>query len=187
MGGEGTLNSMIISLRNNKNLLLRRTTYFDRKYSHEELKRIYSQRVRLNEKSLTEAEKRKIREKIRGDLRRENRIKILIVVSCLILIPTIGYFAFSGFPLRSKSQESEISLNIPSKTYEESLHNGFINLNRNQPFFAIGHFENALKVRQNDELAIEKLIFSYEMLCSQNKNSCELAQAKIDSLRSVLR
>lgn len=176
---------MIISLRNNKSLLLRRTTYFDRKHSHQELKRIYSQRIGRNEKPLSAAEKSKIREEIRADFRRENRVKILIVVGCLILIPTIGYFAFSGFPLRSKSQESEISLNIPSKTYEESLHNGFINLNRNQPFFAIGHFENALRMKQNDELAIEKLILSYEMLCSQNENSCEMARAKIDSLRQL--
>ena len=58
------------------------------------------------------------------------------------------------------------------------MQNGFLNLKKHQPFFAVGHFENAL--------ATEQLILSYLMLCDQNEKTCEMARAKIDSLSSTV-
>lgn len=178
---------MIISLKNNKELLLRRKTFFDNKHSHEELRRIYSQRINRNEKTLTDEERRKIREKIRADFKRDNRIKILVVVGCLILIPTIGYYAFSGITLRSELPAVEVSQQEQAAAFDESIHNGRTNLNKNQPFFAIGHFENALELRRNDPFALEQLISSYEMLCAQHKKACPMASRKIDSLRNQVK
>lgn len=187
MGAGGTINSMIISLKNNKELLIRRKTFFDNKHSHEELRRIYSQKINRNEKPLTDEERREIREKIRADFKRENRFKIVVVVGCLILIPTLGYVAFSGITLRSELPAVEVSLQEQASAYEESIQNGLTNLNKNQPFFAIGHFENALEVKHNDPFAMEQLIISYKMLCTQNEKSCAMANTKIDSLRNNMR
>jgi len=185
--GAGSINSMIISLKNNKKLLIRRKTFFDRKHSHEELRSIYSKKINRNEKPLSEAEKSKIRESIRTDFKRENRIRLAVVLSCIILIPTITYLAFSGFTLRSPPPAHETSQITKSTAYTESMQNGFLNLQKNQPFFAISHFENALAAKPDDQLATEQLILSYLMLCDQNEKTCEMAQAKIDSLSSLVK
>ena len=183
--GAGSINSMIISLKNNKKLLIRRKTFFDRKHSHEELRRVYSKKIDRNEKPLCEAEKSKIRESIRADFKRENRIRVAVVLSCIILIPTITYFAFSGFTLRSPPPAKEVNQQTASLAYTESMQNGFSNLQKHQPFFAIGHFENALSAKPDDPLATEQLILSYLMLCDQNEKTCEMARAKIDSLEAM--
>lgn len=187
MGGEGTINSMIISLKNNSKLLIRRKTFFDRKHSHAELRRIYSKRIHRNDKQLTEQDKRKIRESIKAEIKRENRVKLLVVFSCMILIPALGYFAFSGHKPSSEQINNEIKNGRGSLTYDESISIGLLNLDQNKPFFAIAHFENALNVKPSDQLAIEKLIASYQMLCELNEKTCEMARAKVDSLRKEMR
>lgn len=173
---------MIISLKDNKRLLIRRKTFFDRKHSHEELKRIHSQRLDLNEKQLTEDEKRRIRQTIRADFKREIIINLLVVTVCLLMISTIGYVSMSQSKSNSEIPKYHLSQVDELETYNECISNGISNLNRNQPFFAIGHFKNALEIKPNDQIAIEKLIQSYLMLCYQNEETCEMVQAKIDSL-----
>jgi uncharacterized membrane protein len=187
MGGEGTINSMLISLKNNKKLLIRRKTLFHQNHSHKELKQIYSQRIEWNNKTLTELEKRIIREKIRIDLKRKNQIRILVISSTMILVSLIAYSVLTGLTFKSNSIEKKKSHKSELKIYDEGIYNGLLNLNTNQPFLAIGHFENALAVRKKDELAIEKLILSYEMLCKQQVKTCMQSMEKIDSLKKELK
>lgn len=187
MGGEGTIQSMITSLKNNKKLLIRRKTFFDRKHSRRELKRIYSEKIKPNNKELAEDEKRRIREALRAELKRENRLKLAIVLGCLIIIPLVAYFAFSGMQLHSERSEGEINMAREQLNYDESIRSGLLSLKNNKPFFAIGHFENALAIQTNDSLAIEKLIISYQLLCEQNEKTCEWVHAKIDSLNNAIK
>ena len=178
----GGVNSMEDSLRSNKELLNRRKTFFDQKHSYGELKKLYSKRIDQNDKTASEAEKEFIRDKIRLELKRRNLILFLVYFTCIVMLIFSAYLAFSFYSKETDISVSKISIKEQAKIYDESIQYGLINLKRKEAFFAIGHFKNALEVKPNDQYAVQQLILSYQMLCEQNVNSCNMTKSKIDSL-----
>ncbi|KAB1065989.1 hypothetical protein [Salibacter halophilus] len=182
MGGEGSIHTMINTLKNNRQLLNRRKGFFDQKRSQKELKGLYSKKLKTPEKPLSDKERKEIRSRLRNEIKRQNRLRVVLLFSVLIVVTVIGYLAFSLLAFQSESNTTVKHHKSEVKIYDESINKGLSSLNRKKPFIAIGHFNNALEVRPNDELAIDKLILSYQMLCEQHEKSCQKAAIIIDSL-----
>ena len=185
MGSEGSINSMLITLKNNKNLLIKRKNYFDRKRSHKKLKRIYSVRLKDHEKTLTESDRQEIRDKLRKDFRRALRVKVFVFSLLLLSFFTAGYYFTTLLVWKTEEVTAPISEKQRTEFYEKSISQGIQSLKDNKPFIAIGHFENALISKPNDGFATGKLIESYELLCEKHQNSCDQVAVKIDSLNNV--
>jgi hypothetical protein len=163
--------------------LNRRKGFFDQKRSQKELKGLYSKKLKSSEKPLSDKERKEIRARLRNEIKRQNRLRAVLLFSILIVVSVIGYLSFSLLAVQSEPNTRVNRHKSEVKIYDESIDKGLSSLNRYKPFMAIGHFNNALEVRPSDEFAIDKLILSYQMLCEQHENSCQKATIIIDSLK----
>jgi hypothetical protein len=186
MSAGGTLNSMVISLKNNRDLLIRRTNYFDRKRSESEMRRIYSNRIQLDGPALTKAQKERIRAQVREEYRKEKRTSILIFSGMFFALSVVIYLCFSAFNAVDAGYEQVViqEATDTNQTYQEQLDLGLKYLRQGEPFYAIGYFKTALEVRPRDAYATESLIEAYEALCQKDERSCENAQRAIHALRN---
>ena len=182
MGGEGSIQGMINSIKNNKLLLnRRRITFFDNKRSFSELKGIYTNKQSDKEKEISDAERKAIRDQLIAENKKRITYKILALFFTAVLVLSIGnYLLFSPnykvIPVDYVDHEKE---------YSKAIKNGKERLEAKKAFYAIGYFKQALTHKPEDKAAARLLIKSYYLLCEGSMNNCEGIKKEVDSLRKV--
>lgn len=182
MAGEGSIQGMITSLKNNKIILgKRRTTLFENKRSISELKAIYAKKQTSKEKEISETERQAIRNQIIAENKRVAAIKITLF--SIVGLWTL-FFAIKFIQSSVTTHEVESKRIIDHKKgYEVAMEIGKRNLNDKKSFFAIGYFKQALKHQPKDTIAIRLLVKSYYQLCNGTMEDCEGIKKELDSLR----
>ncbi|MEQ8624877.1 MAG: hypothetical protein RJQ00_03240 [Vicingaceae bacterium] len=189
MGGEGSIQGMIISLRNNKNLLRGRAKgFFRRELTYSQLRKYYRDSEKPIEDAISSQEQlRKIRARIIEDRKKETR-KIIIVVSSLTIVLTFliillfNSFSFTEVNKSSTKKSRVVDYKMRNDSYNEMVELGLQHLNAEKYFLAVGNFENALRKRPNDLLAEVKLAEALCFLCSKKNIECIKANNYLDKL-----
>ncbi len=96
LGGFGSIQSMITSLRNNRNLLRNRKKLFQKDFSFAEAKALYQEKKRILQfKESTPAQLATIREEIRKERRRNTFVYFIAAFFAAVVVGFIGYKVFS--------------------------------------------------------------------------------------------
>ena len=181
MAGEGSIQGMITSLKNNKMILgRRRTTIFGNKKSFSELKAIYAKKHTPKEKEIS----KEYRQAIRNQIIAENKRIAAIKITLFSIVGLLTLFIAIKFILRTATYDIESETIIDHKKgYEVAIELGRRNLKHNESFFAIGYFKQALKHLPNDSIAVRLLVKSYYQLCNGTMEGCEGIKKELDSLK----
>lgn len=184
--GSGSILAMRISLSNNKKLLKKRSTLFNKKTSVAELREFYRKQERLQSKPLTAAQKSEILSQVK-QRNIENNRKVLLgliaaVIAMLVSVFVLATVLFQGAEaVHEKKTKSEPK---SGKMYSNHLEAGKKALAGGKPFFAIGSFEAAIEQKPGDESAIKLLAQSLLLLCENKEKSCDYSKKAVDSLHN---
>ena len=173
LGGFGSINHMIVTLRNNKRLLPNRRSYF-KPNSYQVTKTEYNKAAgaTFNIKKATPTQLQKIRASIIQKRKREARNFAIIIC---VAIPLIGfglYMTFQnvsfGFP---KTEESVTKTNNEEQ-YMFYIKDGDNWLSKRNYFNAVFQFKKALQLFPSDFEANYRLALAYSYRCQYDFEDC---------------
>ncbi|CAM3302190.1 tetratricopeptide repeat protein [Aequorivita lipolytica] len=186
LGGFGSINHMIVTLRNNKNLLPAKRSYFkNRNYSS--IKNEYYNAVgdSFNIKKASGKQLLEVRYKIRLKRKRETRNFILLLSLGLPLICFTLYFTFNNFSFGFPKMEQVAPLDIEKNNKEKYLFylsDGDAWLEKRDWYNAIFQYKNAVKLYPNDFGANYRLALGYAYRCQYEFEDCAVGKKLIDKL-----
>lgn len=177
LGGFGSINHMIVTLRNNRNLLPTKRSYFkNRDYST--LKNEYYNAVggAFNLKKANPEQLLAIRKKIIKKRKKEARVFLLLLCVCLPLIVLVLYFSFHnfrfGFPNVKTAQEISIENNDEEK-YMFYLEDGDTWLQKRNYYNAVFQYKKAVALYPSDFEANYRLALGYSYQCQYDFENCD--------------
>lgn len=137
MAGEGSIQGMIVILRNNKKLLRKRNP-FRRKPGYKKLRSDYLKysKGEIESKSITKAELRKIRNKVIREQKKENTISTCLALVIALITILAGLHLYENFLEREKIH-NEILLKRKTEKYLFYLNDG-------DKWFSEGRWHNAI-------------------------------------------
>lgn len=186
LGGFGSINHMIVTLRNNRNLLPAKRSYF-RKKDYKAIKNEYYKAVggSFNIKKTSPEQLKAIRKKIRSKRKREAQQFIILLCLGLPLIAFTLYITFNnfhfGFPKLEQVKEVDIE-KAKQEKYLFYINDGDTWLKKEDWYNAIFQYKNALKLYPNDFDANYRLALSYSYRCQYEFEDCEIGKKLIDKL-----
>jgi hypothetical protein len=183
-GGGGSVLAMIQMLRNNKNLLNKRTSYF-------KIKRNYTSAKKSGTTPLTSLENRKpisreelqaIRKKIKSGKRKNLLLISLLSGFCLFLV-VLGFQSVlsrtSTHPIYKSQIETVVYSKLKPQPFRDHMKSGLMKLEDKDYFMAAGSFKRALKHKPGNLMAEYYLTKSYCLLCYQRNQACAEAKAMV--------
>ncbi len=177
MGGFGSIQGMITSLRNNKSLLGNRKRIFYKARSFAELKEEF-RRVKREEITIPEAPKAvkdAIRERLRNEYIKRLRKRIIGLGVIIILSSSLAGYVLL-LPVSSSQTNQQPPYYHKENTengYQQAITDGVEQLKSGNYFLAIGNFENALQLKPKDETAQRLLDNAYQQWCQVNPKICD--------------
>lgn len=189
MGGEGSIQHMINTLRNNKKLL-RKKNYFkkDRTFlslSREDFKAI---NAKLNLKNATKEELALLRAKLVKERKRTYRINLIVIFSILCFGAVTVFYFIHRNNLREaqlRTQEEEISLIENYNQFVYYIQDGDRWMEKSHWHNAIYRYEQAAKLLPMEFEANYKLALAYSKNCQNNNEDCEKAKAMLVHLNEM--
>ncbi|MBT0607385.1 tetratricopeptide repeat protein [Aequorivita echinoideorum] len=185
VGGFGSIQNMIITLRNNKNLLPNRKSFFESK-NFKTTKREYHKVTgrQFNIKKASPEELLAIRKKIKSNRKRESRkFAILLCISLPLIFAGLyfGIYNFSlGFPelevTSFQIQKDEI------EKYHFYVNDGDAWLAKGNYHNAVFQYKKALQLFPNDFEANYRLALGYSYKCQYDFKDCRKGKILIDKL-----
>ena len=195
MGGEGSLSSMITTLKNNNNLLRKRIPIFKRQSDFTRIRKAYHRSAPkiTHKKEPTPEEREWIKARALAKLKQELYIRWVKNALFLALIAFSIYVVYQNSQLQTTYQPKTPGLEamkpaLPSEPvksiseYDENMALGIERLQENKWFYAAGYFETALKHKPGDEKARYNLALTYCLLCYNEQKACTRAEGLLDRL-----
>lgn len=185
-GGFGSINHMIVTLRNNRNLLPTKRSYF-KKQDYGAIKNEYYKAVggSFNIKKASPEELLAIRKKIIKKRKREvHRFTILLCIGLPLIVLGL-YFTFQnysfGFPKSQQLEQIDLK-NIKEEKHLFYLNDGDVWLKKRDWYNAIFQYKNALKLYPNEFNASYRLAIAYSYRCQYEFEDCEVGKKLIEKL-----
>ena len=179
-GGAGSVMAMIVTLRNNKNLLSRRTPFFNRKHSYSNSNNSAKRKMTsfLDRKQLSAEQVQAIRTEFKTRKRKYFAITVLISAIAFVVV----FFSFQSI-LSARSThyvyqepiETVVYSKLKLQPFRDNMKRGFLQLKDKDYFMAAGSFERALKVEPNSLVAEYYLTKSYCSLCFYKNQACSVS------------
>lgn len=188
LGGGGSVQNMITTLKSNKKLLNRRNYLFKRNSSYNKsLRQKYYKAYKgiVDERKPSKAEIDAIRQKVIAEQKKEFVIRISITsVIFIALIVCVFVVAKNNQAkyLEAEKIKKEKLANESVLSYRKSMDNGLKAIQKKQWFFAVGHYENALRFSPNNAEAEYNLVFALCSLCYYENSSCQKANEIISEM-----
>ncbi|MCB0464822.1 MAG: tetratricopeptide repeat protein [Aequorivita sp.] len=177
LGGFGSINHMIVTLRNNKNLLPAKRSYFKKK-DYGSLKSEYYKAVggSFNIKKASAEELLAIRKKIIKKREKETRRFIFLLGISIPLIVLGLYFTFHnfrfGFPNVKTTQEISLE-NDDEEKYYFYLEDGDKWLQKRNYYNAVFQYKKAVALYPSDFEANYRLALGYSYQCQYDFENCD--------------
>ncbi len=186
LGGFGSINHMIVTLRNNRKLLPVKPSYFKNK-SYTNIKNEYYKVAKesFDIKKATPEQLKLIREKIISNRKKETRrqaifLSIAMPLACYGLYLVFHNFSF-GFPETKKITTEQIENNDQEK-YLFLLEDGDNWLKKRNYYNAVFQYKKAVQLYPNDFDANYRLALGYSYRCQYNFEDCEIGKKLINKL-----
>lgn len=185
MGGEGSIQSMINTLRNNKALLKPRLKIYQKEHPFGKRKRKIQRaktKVGLKDKPLSHVERERIKIAVRSSYRRET-LQQLSLTFALLSLMVLGVFKWSQTQTQRRNELKEIrvrsEMELRSKNYREALLRAdeLMNAKRWNP--AISEYRAALAIRPNSPSLAYKMCLAYCLQCEAEHRYCNLAKEEL--------
>ena len=183
MPGEGSIQGMIVSLRNNRKLLRNRNP-FQRRHGFEKLRKEYIKysQGKVESRSLSKRELQAIRKKIEEETRKDT-IKMTIV-ACIILIVvfSLGVRLYDTF---RRNQEIIAQKELTSKTeqYLFYINDGDEWLQKRHWHNAIFQYLLAKKIFPNEYDVNYRLALAYGSKCKYENSGCAVGSELLTKLK----
>jgi len=173
LGGFGSINHMIVTLRNNKKLMPNKRSYF-KPNSYQVIKTEYNKAAdaSFNFKKATPAQLKKIRAGIIQKRKREARNFVIIIC---VAIPLIGFGIFKTFQSFSFSTQKTDKQSIKAKNekqYMFYIKDGDSWLLKRHYFNAVFQYKKALQLFPSDFEANYRLAMAYSYRCQYDFEDC---------------
>ncbi|MDY7395054.1 hypothetical protein UMM65_07360 [Aureibaculum sp. 2210JD6-5] len=177
MGGEGSMQSMITILRNNRNLL-RKKSIFKRERTFISTRKEYykAAKGKIDIKNASKQDLKILRERIIKQRKRENIRAWVVTFS--ILLPIIVFILYSSNETRKDKTKSienqkEMYLNEHFNEYSYFLEEGDKWIEKRHWNNAIYRYQQAVKLFPNEFEANYRLALAYSYNCKFEKKDCE--------------
>ncbi len=189
MAGGGSIQNMLNTLKNNKNLLPKRKSFFKRDLNYFELRKYYQESpLYFSNKKITKEELLLIRNKIREDRKRSKILVFTTFLSVFVVFSVVLVLLVQNLDFSVKKFVRNSHSGIPSKSfknqdlYSDRMSDGINRLNEGKWFLAIGNFQAALADKPNDKEAEYLLSKSYVFYCFEENNSCDKANTLLNEM-----
>jgi hypothetical protein len=185
--GGGSIQNMLVTLKNNKNLLRKRKSIFLRKSEFKRLRETYKEasRVIVNERKATKEELEQIRQRVLAERKKDIRIQLVILTIVGLVVVSSGIFILNNVRTTRIESEKISQAQLIKETklnYRESMTEGSKMMDEEQWFYAAGYFENALTYVPNDPEAEYNLALAYCQLCFNEESACKKANELVDKM-----
>lgn len=173
MGGEGSIQHMITSFRNNRSLL-RKKSMFRRDRSFLSTKKEYykASKGRIKSKKLSKEELLLIRKKVIKKRRAEDIRAWLIVFVIVVVFAGIGYYAVNRFR-QERIQHLEIKKENILKEYGYFIEEGDRWMEKGNWDNAIYRYRQAVEIFPNEFEGNYRLALAYSYHCQFENKNCE--------------
>lgn len=187
MGWGGSVQTMLNTLKANKELLHKRKKYFGREPRFGKIRKRYEKasKALINKEKPSEYVLDQIREKLRKDRKRAilTTVVISIITTTAILILVFAFYKNYTFKMELEKLQSEEIKQIQNlRAYNKEMQLGQNQIENGDFFFAAGSFERALAKIPNDSSAQYQLAYSYCLLCAKKEKGCHKANDLIEDL-----
>jgi len=176
-GGGGSIQAMINSLRDNKNLIRKRPSFAERR---KEYLTSYSQ-LKISSKKATKEELMKVKRKIILQ-RKVARRKSIIVLSVVIPLIVIAIFYITDTNSSSINRTTTINNQKQIKKYNFHIADGDKMIHKKQWNNAIFQYTRAMEVFPKELDAQYRLALAYSYKCKYENESCNTADSLVNRL-----
>jgi len=185
-GGAGSIMDMIARLRNNRNLLRKKSVFNkDKGYFENERMDVKSKAKGLHFKKASEAELKIFRKKLKTEKRKDGIITFLVATAIATFLSLIVVIIYKNekkeFSKINEQREKDIFLD-KKENYTCYLNEGNEWLSKKNWYMAKLSFHEALKYFPDDYVANLCLAQSYTFICKENNRDCQLAIEKLNYL-----
>lgn len=181
MAGHSSVQSMIITIRNNRSLLrktnpFRKKTYFENRADFEK----HSERVIL--KHASREQLRAIKDRIVSHRKRKLYQFVVVIAFILIGVGSLGVF-LGGFNLAlAPNQETSLNLEKTEENYQFYLKNGSNWLRNRNYQNAVSQYRKAKQIHSDSFVVNFRLAQALTYQCEFERRGCEEALYLLDSL-----
>jgi len=193
MGGEGSMQAMNTILRNNRNLL-RKKSMFKRDQSFFKARKEYLKAANgeIDFKKISKSELRKIREKVIKERKFENLRVWMITLAILIPIIAFGVYISNQFKIENELHFEQEQLIIAEHQFDKKKDNYDFFIEEGDKWIekknwrnAIYQYNNAVKVFPEKYEANYRLALAYTYNCKFENKDCEKGNRLVDRLLEV--
>ncbi|WP_435624723.1 hypothetical protein [Flagellimonas sp.] len=183
MGGEGSIQSMIVILRNNKKLLHKRNP-FRRGSGFERLRDDYRKfsQGEIETKTVTKSQLREIRRKVIEENRKENiRIWVIGIVVSIFAVgfTMMGYKGIQNY----EAELDEIKIKKSTDKYLFYIQDGDKWLEKGHHHNAVFQYLLAKRIYPNEYNVNYRLTLTYGSWCKYNRTGCAEGKRIYDNLK----
>lgn len=181
MGAGGSIQAMLISLKNNGSLLKPRLKIFQKEHPFGERRNKFQgarRKIGLHDKPLSPEEKERIKNAIRSSYRRDSILRLGVTFAILSMIG-IGIYFWSRTLKVDHQQSREFQREQVLKNYREALLRGDDLMNAKMWGQAVTEYRTALELRPNSQSLAYKLCLAYCLQCKLKHQQCELAEEEL--------
>ncbi len=182
MGGGGSIQGMINSLKNNKKLL-RRNRMFLKDRSFLNLKKEYLKAAdgEVNFKKATKKQLSEIRVKVIRERKKRSYIYIGLFIACFFIIGFPIYHDFKANKMAEETTDS-IQLEKDKKEYLDLIADGDLWLSKKKWHNAIFQYKEALTLFPKEYDANYRLAMAYCYRCESEFEDCKKAKKLLEKL-----
>jgi len=193
MGGEGSMQAMNTILRNNRNLL-RKKSMFKRDQSFFKARKEYLKAANgeIDFKKISKSELRKIREKVIKERKFENLRVWMITLAILIPIIVFGVYISNQFKIENEQHFEQEQLIIAEHQFDKKMDSYDFFIEEGDKWIekknwrnAIYQYNNAVKVFPKKYEANYRLALAYSYNCKFENKDCEKGNRLVDRLLKV--
>ena len=179
---------MIVTLKNNKNLLSKRTPFFNRKRSYSNSNE--SSKIKMasffDRKPLLAEQVQVIQREFK--IRKWKYFAVTLLTSAIAFLAVFFIFQ-SILSIRSNRRvyqepiQTVVYSKLKPQPFRDNMKRGFLQLKDKDYFMAAGSFERALKVEPNSLVGEYYLTKSYCSMCFYKNQACAVAKKKVQANR----
>lgn len=176
MAGGGSIQGMIISLRNNKHLLRPKRSFLNQRKEF-----LKAAKGEINLKKATKQELELLRKEIYQERKRQRKIDVTIWSCIGIILLSIGILLTNT--LKVQIQESEkVSYDIKMANYLQLIEEGDEWLTKRSWNNAIFQYKKALEIFPEEYDIHYRLTYAFCLSCEADFKNCNKAKEKLDKL-----
>ena len=185
-GGGGSILGMIISYRNNRNMLRKKKAYGPKRKFDDPNKYTLDNSIgKIDTKPLTESERMKYHEIAKKINQRSRRVTILVSIAAFVLFSTGVLWIAKSVNLNSPpavQEELPYNFQTDSEKFDFYISEGDYWFNEQYWDLAFDEYKKALILFPDDYTANYKLVTALLNDCLMNNNNCIDAQSRLNSL-----